>query len=495
MTALPAPALATSAAAAALVVLALAVPAEPAGAAQTPVRDQIAAIRFPELRFTPPDADSFAVNGVPVYLAEDSQLPLVTVYATFKGGPSRFPRTRLAAASAMPALLRTGGTAGLAPDSVDDRIELMALSMGFGQSGGSTTAWVNTLSDHVEEAVSLFAQMLREPRFDSSQVALWRGAELERVRRRNDDLGSVAYARFNQLMYGDHPVGWQMRPTDLQPSALTTDKLRFVHEAVVCPENMAIGIAGDLTRDRARQLLDPMLDGWPPCSGNLEEEPAPDIRRSGGVFVLHKESEQSVVLMAHSSSVRREDSPKYFASRIGHSVLGASGLSSRLSSLLRTSRGLTYSASSIWTAPARYDGLVGGLTRTKPSSTLAAARLLLAAMDSVRSAPPGEHEVALAVDEIANGFVFNFQTSFQIVARQIAYRNLGLPADWLERYLAGVRRVTPEDVLQVFEETVDPARMTILLVGDTTRFDGRPEELGPVTALPWFPNERPQSRP
>ncbi len=468
----------------AFVALALALVVAPRPAAsQDSVRERIARMTFPEMRFTPVEPRTEEVRGVTVYFVHDDQLPLATVYATFRGGVRRFGRDYFAAASAVPSLLRTAGTLTLPSDSVDARIETLALAMSFGQGGGGASSWVNSLSGQLDEAVRLWSEMLREPRFDSAQVELWRGAELERVRRRRDDPTSLAFSRFNRIMYGDHPVGWEMSPGDLEPGDLAEERLRFVHRAVICPENMVLGVAGDAEWDRVSALLDEMLATWPSCSGNLQDDPVPAIRPEAGVFVIHKEIEQSVVVLAHSSRLRQGDTPGYFASRIGNSILGASGLSSRLAIEVRTREGLAYGASSLWTTSRRNDGLVGALTRTRPETTLAAARLLLGALDSMRTAPPSQQEVAHAIDEVVNGFVFNFRTPFQVIARGMAYQSLDLPADWLERYLDGVQAVTPQSVLDVFRSEVDPARMTILLVGDTTRFDGSPSELGRVTVL------------
>lgn len=467
------------------VVAALVAPVlSPPAHAQESVRERIAGMTFPELRFRRLAPREETVKGVPVYFLEDPELPLVTFYATFEGGVRHFGRDSFAAATAMAGLLRTGGTATLPPDSVDARIESMALAMSFGQGGGGASSWVNSLSEQVNDAARLWGEMLREPRFDSTQVGLWRSAEIERVRRRPEDPASLAFGIFNRIMYGDHPVGWEMAAADLEPDDLAEEKLRFVHEAVVCPGNMVMGVSGDIAWNRVRNLLDEILADWPPCSGNLGENPVPDIRSEPGVFVLHREIEQSVVVMAQATAVRQGDNHGYFASRIGNSILGASGLSSRLASEVRTRQGLAYSASSIWTTSSRDDGLAGALTRTKPESALAAARLLLAAIDSMRTAPPAPDEVSHAVDEVVNGFVFNFRTPFQIVARGMAYRRLDLPADWLERYVDGIQDVTPAAVQEVFRNEVDPARMTILLVGDTTRFDGSASELGAVTVLP-----------
>ncbi len=455
----------------------------PPALAQESVRERIDRMDFPELRFRRLAPREGIVHGVPVYFVEDRELPLVTFYATFEGGVRHFGREFFAAATAMAGLLRTGGTAALPPDSVDARIESLALAMSFGQGGGGASSWVNTLSEQVGDAVRLWGAMLREPRFDSTQVELWRTAEIERVRRRPEDPASLAFGVFNRIMYGDHPVGWEMGAADLEPGDLAAERLRFVHEAVVCPGNMVLGIAGDVSWNRARDLVEELLEDWPPCSGSLGQNPVADIRSEPGVFVLHREIEQSVVVLAQATAVRQGDNPGYFASRIGNSILGASGLSSRLASEVRTRQGLAYSASSIWTTSSRDDGLAGALTRTRPESTLAAARLLLAAVDSMRAAPPAEEEVSHAVDEVVNGFVFNFRTPFQVVARGMAYRRLDLPSDWLERYVEGIRNVTPAAVQDVFRNEVDPLGMTILLVGDTVRFDGSPSELGAVTVL------------
>ena len=462
--------------------LALVVAPRPA-TSQDSVRDRIARMTFPELRFTPVHPRTEEVRGVTVYFIHDDQLPLATVHATFRGGVRRFGRDYFAAASAVPSLLRTAGTRSLPPDSVDARIETLALAMSFGQGGGGASSWVNSLSGQLDEAVRLWSEMLREPRFDSAQVELWRGAEMERVRRRRDDPASLAFSRFNRIMYGDHPVGWEMSPADLESDDLAEERLRFVHRAVICPENMVLGVAGDVEWNRVSPLLDEMLAAWPSCSGNLQDDPVPEIRTEAGVFVIHKEIEQSVVVLAHSSRLRQGDTPGYFASRIGNSILGASGLSSRLAIEVRTREGLAYGASSLWTTSRRNDGLVGALTRTRPETTMAAARLLLGALDSMRTAPPSQPEVTHAIDEVVNGFVFNFRTPFQVIARGMAYQSLDLPADWLERYMGGIQAVTPRTVLEVFRSEVDPARMTILLVGDTTRFDGSPSELGRATVL------------
>ena len=455
---------------------------------QATLRERIAELSATEMDFAPVYPRSERVAGVPVYFLEDRELPLITLYAYFRGGTSNFGREHYAALAALPGLLRKGGTATLPTDSVDIVIESMALAMSFGRGGRSASASVNFLSDQLDAAVGLWGEMLREPRFDSVQVAQWREGELERMRRRREDPGAVAIGAFNRIIYGDHPIGWELTPADLAPEHLANDRLRHVHAALICPENLTLGVVGDIGWERASELLAGLLAEWTPCSGELLEAPSPTLRRDPGVFVIHREVAQSVVVLGHSSGVRQGETPEYFASRIGNAILGASGLSSRFTTEIRTREGLAYDATSIWTAPADSDGLLGGFTRTKPETTLRAARLMLEGLASMGAEAPADHEVERATREIVNGFVFNFAAPSRIVTRAIAYEMMGLSADWLQLFVRGVQEVTPDAVLEVFRSQVDTARMTYLLLGDTTRFDGSPSELGAVTVIeapPW----------
>jgi zinc protease len=325
--------------------------------------------------------------------------------------------------------------------------------------------------------------MLKEPRFDASRVEVWRGQELESVLRRKDDPGRIAVGEFNRLMYGDHPIGWEMSPEDLEPEDLSYERLSWLHRRIVCPRNMILGVSGDVSWQEIEPLLQGLLDTWPSCEGVVPPAPVPTIRQQGGVFLIPRELEQSTIVLAHTSNVRQGDAPEYFASRIGNAILGASGFSSRLIARLRTEKGYAYSASSLWTTPVDAQGLVGGITQTRVGSTVAATRLMLDTFEEMRRAAPTREEVQTAVDEAVNGFVFNFESPSQVVFRQMIYRSDELPPDWLEAYLRGIQRVEPADVLAVFQREVRPEDMTILIVGDRDAFDQGLETLGAVTVL------------
>ena len=126
---------------------------------------------------------------------------------------------------------------------------------------------------------------------------------------------------------------------------------------------------------------------------------------------------------------------------------------------------------------------MGALTQTRSGTTVAAVRMILGTMGEMTEAPPSRDEVSQVVDQIVNGFVFNFESPTEIVARRMLLMAEGLPEDWLERYLEGIQRVTPADIEEVFRRHLHPEEMVILVLGNTSAMDEPLERLGPVTAL------------
>lgn len=441
-------------------------------------------MEVPDLEFQPPEVSEHRLsNGVTVFFLPDSTLPLVGFQARFAGGWGRFDRSRYAAGTALPTLLRRGGTRDRPPDSVTHALEYLALQTTFGGSGESVTSTMNTLTEHLDDAVALWTEMLREPGFDSAEVDLWRERELEAVRRRSDDPGRLAFSEFNRLLYGDHPVGWEMREDDLSPAHLTSEAVHWVHRRVLCPENLLLGVVGDASWDEVGPLLEREMEGWGPCVEPTPDPPQAQVGAPPGVYLIPKAVNQSVVVLAHPVTLKQGDGPDYFAAQIGNSILGAGGFSSRLLGRVRTEEGLAYGASSIWTTPRRYDGLLGATTRTRTDATVEVIQVIQETLRSMIDDPATAGDVQTAVDEWVNGWVFNFASPSRMVGRMIAYRASGLPDDWLERYLAGIQAVDAPSVEAVYRRHLRPGELVILVVGDEEALRGPLETLGPVTLL------------
>lgn len=454
-----------------------------AGPEMPPVgREAVRRLEFPPLEFDPPEPERFELsNGVTVFFLRDATLPLVDVFANVRGGYVHFGREHFATASGLLPLMRNGGTRTFTVDSLDAHVDFHALGLSTSMDGARMILRVSGLRRQLDLLMELWSDMLLRPRFDPEAAERWRVRELETVRRRADFPGSLAVQEFNRLLYGDHPTGWLMTEADLAPERLSGDRLRALHDRTVCPEHAIIGAAGAVDRDTLRAALERALGDWAPCTGELDAPPPPALQPDPRVYVVPSTFDQSTVVVGQPGGVVMEDSSDYYASRVANWVIGGSGFTSRLTTRVRTEEGLAYSAASVWGTARDHQRILGAITHTSAERTVDAARLVLNTLRDARDDPPSADEVRLAQDAIVNGFVFGFGNSAQVVARQVGYLADGLPGDWLARYLRGIQAVEPPDVARVIRRHLDPDAFTILIVGDTTRFD--PSVLGPVTIL------------
>ena len=189
---------------------------------------------------------------------------------------------------------------------MDFLLDYYALQITFGGAGQSTFSSVNTLTTNLEPAIQLWTDILASPRFDSLEVEVWRDRQLEGVRRRGDDPGVLAVSEFNRIMFGDHPIGWELDGEDLSPER-TEFHIRFPGLFPdFLPREPDHGGGRGCPVSEIAPLLDEMVSTWPTCAEPLQESKAPQLREGRKVFLIPKELTQSTVVMAGPGGVSQE---------------------------------------------------------------------------------------------------------------------------------------------------------------------------------------------
>jgi zinc protease len=126
------------------------------------------------------------------------------------------------------------------------------------------------------------------------------------------------------------------------------------------------------------------------------------------------------------------------------------------------------------------------MTQTKNSSTGTVIKLIDQTLQELGEKPPSSAEVQDAIDEISNGFVFNFQSPAQVVSRQMFYLTQNLPLNWLSTYLEGIQRTNAQDIHNIFRENL--ARngledMVTVVVGNHDLLESELNKIGTVYAI------------
>ena len=132
---------------------------------------------------------------------------------------------------------------------------------------------------------------------------------------------------------------------------------------------------------------------------------------------------------------------------------------------------------------------------TKSQSTVESIQAIYQEIDDLTKRPITEDEIKRARDSILNSFIFNFDTPEKILRERMAYEFYGYPPDFLERYRAGIEKVSTADVARVAAKYLHKDQLAVLVVGNTSGFDKPLASLGQVTpvdiTIPPPPREKP----
>jgi predicted Zn-dependent peptidase len=421
-------------------------------------------------------------NGLVVFLTEDRQLPLVRVSARIGMGALWEPADHVGLAAITAETMRTGGAGDLSADSLNLALENLGAAVEVSAGDDATFASMQTLAEHVDAVLPLFASVLMAPRFDEAQVELVKTQEKSAIARRNDNPQGIATRELFKLVYGaDSPYA---RHTEYWTiDAVSRDDVVGFYERYVHPNNTALAVWGDFDAAEMAQKIRAAFGDWERAEGfSRPEPPAPasDLGRRIA-FVEKDDVTQSTVLIGHAGEVRL-DHPDYFPLVVMNEILGG-GFSSRLFRTVRSDLGLAYAVFGVYTADYLTPGVFYSGTYTRSERTVEAARAMLDVIASMQAEPSSEDELQLAKDAYLNAFVFNFDTWGEVLNRQMTYAYYGYPEDFIQRIKAGVEAVTAEDVQRVARQYLHPDEARILVLGNSEDFGEPVSALGDVETL------------
>jgi len=165
-------------------------------------------MKFPPLSFQPPKASRTVLsNGMVVYLLENPELPLIRISALIRTGSIQDPPNRSGLARVTAAVMRNGGAEGRPFKEINETLESLAADIEFSMEMESGSGYLFARKQDFPKVLPIFADLLMWPTFDSSQLDLVKKAEIEAIRRQNDDPEEIAYREFRRALYRGNPQG------------------------------------------------------------------------------------------------------------------------------------------------------------------------------------------------------------------------------------------------------------------------------------------------
>jgi predicted Zn-dependent peptidase len=436
----------------------------------------------PAPSFTMPGFEKFTLsNGLQVVLLEKHQVPLVQVNLVVRTGSAMDPAGRSGLAS-MTAALMMEGAGTLDALRLADAIDFLGAHIGVMAGMHTSSVAMGAPVSKIDAALALQADVALRPAFTQIELDRKRKSRLTSLVQWRDEPRTLASVMFSRSVYGTaHPYGIPVTGGEASIRAMKVEDLRAFHTQYFQPSNAFLIVVGDVTVPQMKEKLENAFGAWRGTAGAAPAlPPILQVDKPTITLVDKPGAPQTEIRIGRVGAARSTED--YYALMVMNTILGGS-FSSRLNQNLREEHGYTYGASS------------GFQFRTLPGPFLAGAGVQAAVTDSALlefmdelqriGTPVPEAELERAKNYISLGFPSEFQTVGNLADKLEEMVIYGLPADNFSQYVRRIQAVTAADVQRVAKRYIDPAKMSIVLVGDRAGIEAKIAalKLAPITNI------------
>lgn len=405
-------------------------------------------------------------NGLPVWIMEAHEVPLVQVNLVVLAGSADDPAGKFGAASFTAAMLDEGAGSRSALE-IADTIDGLGATLSAANGIDSSAVRLNVPVAKLGAALPIMADVALRPTFPAADLERVRQERLTSLLQTRDEAASLAALAFSRVVFGKaHRYGTAVMGTEASVKATTRTDLVAFHKAHYVPGKTALLVVGDVRPASVLPLLQQHFGGWSGKGAPRGQLPAPRQVAARRVVIIDKPGvPQSQIRIGWVGPSRA--TPDAFALDVMNTMLGGS-FSSRLNENLRETHGYAYGAYSMFDMRrvAGYFSAQAGVQTDKTADALKEFFNEFARITTFEAA-----ELARTKNNLALGYPAEFETSTQLSRKLEDLLVHRLPDDYFDRYIGRVQAVTGEQVQKAALRHLDPSRFVVVVVGDRKKVE------------------------
>ena len=279
---------------------------------------------------------------------------------------------------------------------------------------------------------------------------------IRQVRNRGDQPYPVAFDTLMQSLFGPHPYSWH--PLGRKESLERLDRAALLahYRRHYVPGGMVLAVSGQVSAPavlrQAERLFGAMPAGQPPAATAARPSAMVASRSLSNV-----PGAQTQILVGALAPPMTH--PDYPAVKVLSSVLGG-GMAGRFFSEIRDKQALAYSTAALYPTLADTGSFVAQLG-TGPENLSRAQASLKKELERIREEPPSADELRVAKAYLLGNFAMDRRTNERQAWYLATYELAGVGHEFLDRYVAAVRAVTPADVRRVARTYLGTVRESV----------------------------------
>ncbi len=412
-------------------------------------------------------------NGLIVYLAEDHQIPVLTINGTIRWGRS-LESKEIAGVSGWMVDLMTTGTQNFGEKEMDRYQESNAIQFNLKADDNHFIFEGNALISEQEQLISLVAEILQRPNFEAEyfnrKKSEWE-KNLSQAKTKEDNLMNMYF--YNHLMQ-DHPYCFNS-DQDSQLAALnriTPESLAEYYKRVIIPNNTILFLCGDFELDRMEETIKKYFGDW--ARREIKSKPAKVKENKATynqvVLINKPDATQAKIKMGYNffdESFLDRNLEERVAFEIANQIFGGGDFESFLMNEIRSEKGYAYDIYAEY-----FNQPLGGAyfisTGVKPEKAFETIETVKKIMLDLKTGKKkiSEAEVFKIINQRNAFFPEAFRHKENVIRNLISNVELkGRDPYYLNQYIRLYNRVTAKKAQKAFAKYTFPEKFFTVVVG------------------------------
>lgn len=381
-------------------------------------------------------------NGLRLLVREDPKLPVVDLRALFKGGVIAETKSNNGLTK-LTARMLLKGTATRTAEELATTIESVGGALSYFAGNNSFGLSAHALSDDLNLALDLLAEVVQNPTFPEEFLARERDVQLAEIKDEQDQIMRSAQQFLRESLFTQHPYRLNPLGTPATVTGFTQADLRAHHERTLIASNLVLCVFGNVHAEDVRQRVAERFGAMPARPLTLPAATPERLTESK----RHEEiqpKQQGVLLIGYSGLDMFN--PDRFAMEIIDNAF--SGQGSRLFLRLRDELGLCYYVG-VFELLGLQPGYVALYIGTEPAKLAQCEKELLAEVDKLVATGLTPAEIDRAKNSLLGQLKIRMQDNGDLTMLVGLDELYGLGYDYFQSVEERYRRVTADDVLRV----------------------------------------------
>ena len=313
------------------------------------------------------------------------------------------------------------------------------------------------LNEDFEKGLEILSDIILNSTFDEfdKEVIKLKGE----IQAELDEPKSKAMDGFYKNVYENHPYGHTYTKILEDIDFITKDQVIDAYKKLITNSSKVISVVGDFDEENVKSLLKKYFSSIH-NTDTKSNIPYANLKETKLIKIEKEDASQAQIIQGwHVPTIFDKDYP---AIMVMNTMLGSSGLSSRLFLELRDKKGLAYVVRSSYEV---YDkaALFNVYIATEPKNIKTSLEGFKIELDKIKNVPVSSEELENAKNNLIGKRQFFMETNLQQASMIAFYEDKGLGCDYEEKLINLIKNVTIEDVQRVANLCIkDPYVLTVL---------------------------------